>query len=328
MYGRKWSNTIITDVSDLLIKINPEMPSDIHRAVRSLDTLKYWKGVEFRTFLLYVGIVALKDALCETEYIHFLTYFCAVTICTCNAYKKYIPIAKEMFNLYVQNYILIYGRDTITSNVHLLTHITDDMNRQRVGNLMEISTYKYENRLRLLGLNLKSCNLPLEQIARRIHESYKIEQQNQIDPDHDQPVFIPQVHCLLKSGNDYNHAYVLIGDRFEAYNKIEIKPGIFLNNKKFGDQWILTKSEDIIQTKFFIKKQNHFYICGTKIRQKAPFFEMPITSSKLHIYMSNGDFDNELSFHRIDSVMAKLTCLKYKDSLVFIPILHTMEMFM
>lgn len=95
-----------------------------------------------------------------------------------------------------------------------------------------------------------------------------------------------------------------------------------------GDVLSKDVSEDIIQTKFFIKKQNHFYICGTKIKEKVPFFEMPITSSKLHIYMSNVEFNNELSLHSVDSVMAKLTCLKYKDCLVFIPILHTMELFM
>lgn len=318
-YERKWSKNTTAKVSSMLIKINTEMPSDMHRAVRSLDSIKYWKGVEFRTFLLYVGIVVLKDTLCQTEYIHFLTYFCAVTICSCNVYKKFIPMAKQMFNAYVENYILIYGRDSIGSNVHNLTHITDDMERQKVGNIMDISTYKYENSLRLMGLNIKHCNLPLEQIARRIIESSKIQQNKQCEPDRQQ-VFKPNVHGPF----EFSDARM----PWQAYNKIEVKPGISLNNKKYGDQWILTKTEDIIRVKFIIEKQNNFYICGSKIKQKGPFFETPLTSTKLHIYLSDGECSDEVSFHNINMIIAKLTCLKYNDNLVFIPILHTMEMFM
>lgn len=95
-YTRKWNKATAEKVSDLLVSINAQMPSDMHRAVRSLDLLAFWKGVEFRNFLLYVGIVALKKHLNVTEYKHFLILYTAVTICSCNVYQNFIPTAKNL----------------------------------------------------------------------------------------------------------------------------------------------------------------------------------------------------------------------------------------
>lgn len=116
--------------------------SQIHRKVRTFDYFNNYKGTEYRTFLLYLSIIVLKDFLPIDQYKHFLQLFCAVTICYTNIYKKYLPIAKELFDEYIENYIQIYGIDDIGSNVHNLSHIVDDVNR--FGNLSEISTYEFE----------------------------------------------------------------------------------------------------------------------------------------------------------------------------------------
>lgn len=174
-YRQKWTKFTTDVASKLLIKCQPQMPSDIHRAVRGLDCLKRWKGLEYRTMLLYNGMVVLKNLLPEDEYQHFLILCCAVRICSSHTYKESIPLARKLFEKYMQIYIEIYGVDTITSNVHSLIHITEDLNDLQICDLAQISTYKYENRLRLLGLNVKHCNLPLEQVARRITEKAILE---------------------------------------------------------------------------------------------------------------------------------------------------------
>lgn len=156
---------MIEMTSRFLLRCNMFMPTDIHRSVRRLDVLKFWKGVEFRCVLLYIGMVVLRPVLNDAEYQHFLLLCSAATICNCNAYKTLIPIATNMFNAYIKEYIRLYGTHTITSNVHNLAHVTEDMIKHNIGNLSEISIYKYENCLRLIGLKLKNCNKPLEQIA-------------------------------------------------------------------------------------------------------------------------------------------------------------------
>lgn len=162
-YSRKWSKQTTNSVSQYLVEANKQMPSDIHRSLRGLDELSNWKGVEFRTFLMYVGMGALRPVLENDEYEHFLLLSCACTLVSCNVYKKYKQLAKNMFKTYVEDYILLYGRHSITSNVHNLIHIADDLLENNIDSIEQISTYKYENSLRLLGLKLQTCNRPLQQ---------------------------------------------------------------------------------------------------------------------------------------------------------------------
>lgn len=62
-YKEKWSKPLVALVSRLLQKSQNNMPLDIHRAVRGLDSLRHWKGLEYRTILLYVGCVVLKQVI-------------------------------------------------------------------------------------------------------------------------------------------------------------------------------------------------------------------------------------------------------------------------
>lgn len=63
----KWCAQQIEDLSKDLILSNQTLPTEIHRSVRSPDCLKFWKGLEFRTVLMYVGVVHLKDYYLSNE---------------------------------------------------------------------------------------------------------------------------------------------------------------------------------------------------------------------------------------------------------------------
>lgn len=120
---------------------------------------------------------------------------------------------KKMFETYIQQYAEIYGRHSIGSNVHILQHITEDMTQNNVGNLMDISTYKYENTLRNLGFKVKHCNLPLEQVARRVHELSLLQKTKYKQIIHEQvKEFIPQMHHEVKFENQtvYNQMHLML----------------------------------------------------------------------------------------------------------------------
>lgn len=53
-YSAKWSAQDIRDISKLLLQSNKSIPNEIHRKMRALDTIHFWKATEFRTFLLYI----------------------------------------------------------------------------------------------------------------------------------------------------------------------------------------------------------------------------------------------------------------------------------
>lgn len=315
-YDRKWTKDLVQAISKLLITLNKQKPTEVHRAFRSLDTLRYWKGVEFRTFLLYTGMVVLKDALSSIEYTHFLTLCCAVTICSCKIYKQYIPLARKMFDAYINAYIEIYGRDTISSNIHNLCHITEDMENHNIGNLIDISTYKFENSLRLMGLDLRNCNLPLEQIARRVSESFNLQNQKKYNSEDFSESF-PRVQYESIDSNRI--------EGYKMYHKIIIKPNVMLSNRKLGDQWFLTRRGDIVQFKYAIAKGSSFQICGARVQFKEAFFSEPIISTNLFIYQSNGEVCDEITIFDLNEIISKLICLTTNQNSVFMPLLHTLE---
>lgn len=77
----KWRASDISTVNDFLDDC--KVPSEIHRSVRNLSSLGHWKASEFRTFLLFLSIVILPEALNTDAMKHFLSFFfCAITICS------------------------------------------------------------------------------------------------------------------------------------------------------------------------------------------------------------------------------------------------------
>lgn len=283
------------------------MPSDIHRSIRNLNCVKKWKGIEFRTILIYVGMVVLEDVLDTDEFNHFMTLCCAVRICLSGSYKHYLPIAEKMFKNYVHNYGCLYGHHTIGSNVHLLNHIVEDMNRNNIDNLMNLSTYPFENCLRLLGLNLKHGHLPLEQVSRRVIEKFQLKDRN---PFHTQ-IFTPQV------------SYPCNRENSKVFRKVQITSDLMLNSKKLADSWFLTKTNQIVQMIHAKMENNRIKIVGSVIQQQHAAFTFPIDSTRLKIFASDAKQYDSLQIFDLDSIDSKVMCLPFKNENIFIPILHT-----
>lgn len=313
---QKWSKALTALASRLLLNCSRQMPShDFHRKPKNFDNLKRWKGVEFRQLLLYIGIVIFKRILDEKSYNHFKILFCAVQVCSCTAYKQFQTLADKMFKMYVTNYPALYGVHSVGSNVHNIIHIVDDLRHHDVGNLIELSTYKYENALRLLGLKLKHTNLPLEQMARRIMEDSTLNYDDLISKNDDSKKKKPIVsHQTQRSKKEYE--------------KIEIATDVVLTSRNSSDCWFLTDTKEIVRMKYVFRDDStHEYkIAGQVVEKKEAFFEIPIVSTNLNIFMSNENVTNKLSFYDLRSIYAKIICLPYdKDTYVYMPLLHTIE---
>lgn len=317
-YKHKWSKSTIESISKYLHEANQRMPTEIHRSLRSLEEMNKWKGVEFRSFLMYIGIVVLKPVLQNDEYEHFLMLCCACHLVSCKIYKNYIPLAKSMFKIYVQQYCNLYGRHSISSNVHNLIHVVDDLIENNLESIEQISTYKYENSLRLLTLKLQNCNRPLEQISRRLIEifhlkTYILESGNEnYETDHDHE-FKPTVANEIKAIK--NH-----------FTTIVIKPGITMSSRKMGDQWFLTHHGDIVKMEYVTKVGNVYKIVGFSLTSMGYFFSKPIRSNCLNIFKSDGELSSNLSTYDISSIAAKMICLDSEENFVYIPLLHSLEM--
>lgn len=307
-YGFKWSKKDIIAINRHIIECNKDMPSDMHRSLRTLDFWKYWKATEFRTFLMYTGMVILKDFLETEAYEHFLTLCCAVRLCSSDSYEDMLPLVKNLFDEFVENFITMYGEDNVVSNVHNLRHIHRDV--ERFGNINSISTYKFENSLRLMKLNLQFSDSPLEQLSRRLIEM-SIEPKLSVNTI-DSVTFVPELKYL-----DESNAF---GPRFKY---LRFSANCFLSVKKSGDKWFLTQDRDIVEMKFAYRFGRDYYIRGNSIKKKFDFFTQPFSSNYANIFITESE-TNASKDYSIECIKCKLICLNYHNQYVFIPLLHSM----
>ncbi|XP_053674051.1 uncharacterized protein LOC128724349 [Anopheles nili] len=152
------------------------LPSEINRKLRSIKYLEFWKGSEFRTFLHYGSIVVLQGKIDDAAYNHFLKFFCAVSIFSSHVYEHHWEFGNELLQQFVAEFGTVYKDSLISSNVHNLLHVYDEV--CRFGPLDSISTYPYENNLQRLKRLHRTGNKSLEQLVNRLAEIDKV----QIDP--------------------------------------------------------------------------------------------------------------------------------------------------
>lgn len=305
-FPRAWSKNVTIAISAFLAKWNKTRPSDLHRKIRSLNDIKYWKGTEFRTFLLYVGIVALKDRLGQEEYTMFLKYFCAVTICSSDKYRAYLTLARQLFNDFIESHIAIYGESSITINIHNTSHVIDDV--EMFGSLDTISAYKFESLLHDLKLGLQQCNHPLAQIVRRVSETAAVSKPNLHKPNENFPKL--------------NYPFVT-PENIAAFREIKYKSKATLSSRSGKDKWFLTNKNQIVELEYITKVQNKYMIRGCVLKNVEDFFKLPFDSRHLNIFMcDNEKFASQ--FFEIDVIKAKMFAIPYKNKNVFIPLLHTL----
>lgn len=292
----KWSAKLIKELSDTLVAI--KLPIEIHRAMRGLDYVNHWKASEFGTFLNYIGIVVFKKVLNKEHYKNFVRLFCATTICSTNYYKRFLPVAKVLFNQFIDKYYEQFG--SVTSNIHNLVHVVDEIERK--GPLPSISTYPFENHLQQIKKTVRSGRLPLSQIINRMSErdshNFQVSSDNQTFPSFKEPSKIDksQFHRLLINSN------------------------CTLRSKSV-DKWFLTKEHQIIGMNF----ANSEGIYGNEIiTPKSLLFDDPLTSFCLNVFIIKGKLTyNDQRLYPMNSMLCKLVIVISDNDTVFVPMLHT-----
>lgn len=206
----------------------------------------------------------------------------------------------------------------MTSNVHNLTHLVDDV--KRYGELDTFSTYPFENMLGQIKRLLRSGKNPLVQAAKRISEQSAFEKAN-VSPEaskviltkkrtaHDLPPLIS-----LSFTNVKEHRF---------FSKIEFDD--FSLSTDRANKWFLTKANEIARLMNIVCDKNIVSLFCSTTAQKKDFFETPIKSSTLDVYVcdwANADFEDKLL--KASDIKCKLVHLEYDDRFdVFIPLMHT-----
>lgn len=293
----KWCAQDIENVNVFLN--NSKLPSEIHRAVRTLDCLAYWKASEFRTFLHYLSIIILPDVLRPDAYRHFLALFCSVTICSSQNYNQLLRLARDMLDYFVENYKQFYGAEYITSNVHNLLHVVDEV--ERFGPLPTFNAYPFENKLYSIKNMIRQGNKPLSQIAKRLSE-----QNNN---------FTSLTKKKFEKPFLTKHKNITVL-HFEH----------FILSSKFRNKYFMSVTDDIIEHKYITVEGKLINIHGKLLSEKTLVFEKPIRSSFLNIYKvseSSVLLSNQNKVLCPKDVKCKLVCITKSGYLYFFPLLHT-----
>lgn len=309
---KKLSVHQVKEMSLALIKCNEFRPKELHRAVRGMDSLAHWKGLEYRTFLLYLSPTILKDFLAEEIYNHFMLLFCSITIMSCDTHiaDGLLPLAEAMLLEYLEQYIHIYGIDSINNNLHNLCHLSEDI--KRFGSLPHIAAYPFESKLGQIKQLLRNGHRPLAQVVKRISEM-----NNLIDHTSHKKKEFPYVQKQI----DVVHTHP---ECHKSFSKLFLTDGISLENNK-KNQWFMTNNGEIVKMINATYFQDTIHVFGSSLKQIDNFFEKPIESKHLHIFCSKFLLNLPTLF-TMSNIKCKMMCLIYKNKFVFTPILHTLDL--
>lgn len=90
--------------------------------------------------------------------------------------------------------------------------------------------------------------------------------------------------------------------------------------------WFLTKSNEIVQFEYTYMMNNKVILYGSQLKNKRNFFTQPFSSSFINVYESEALFDNHKNYV-VDEIKCKMFCLSLDDKLVFVPLLHSFDVF-
>lgn len=277
-------------------------PHEINRDARSLVIFAVWKGLEFRNFLCYYGLVVVRHHLTARQFNHFMILFCAVRLAYSEKHARtQVVLIRKLFDEYVKEFKALYGPQFMTINVHNLLHVADDV--ERFGALSTISAYPFESYLGRLKAIIRAGHNPLQQIARRLIERSNIV--NDITAKTIEQPFISMkgTKCSIT---------------IPARN-------FMLCNHRDEDQWYLADGR---VTKMVGAHQidSVCFIEGLQLRSQEDFFSNPLRSSLLNIFHADATyFADQPTTTNVQNITCKFFIVKEEEAenCIFVPILHT-----
>lgn len=157
-------------LGDFLISLKEYITNDFQRKPRGIDQVCRWKATKFRTFLLYLSPVVLKNIINKECYLIFLCLHASMSILLRpNSNKRLIDFSKELLHYFVKDFANIYGNKWVSHNVrYALQYISDDY--FHFGPLDNCSAFPFENHMKVLKKYVRKSHQPLQQAVNRYSE--------------------------------------------------------------------------------------------------------------------------------------------------------------
>jgi hypothetical protein len=281
-------------MGDRLKSFAAYMPSEFSRRPRHLLYIDRFKATEFRQFLLYSGIAALRNIVETHVYRTFLcltTAFIVLLNDDLRVRHRFLNYARESLYHFVRNSAKIFGNEFVTYNVHGLLHIADDCEEFHC-NLNLISAFQFESFLCRLKNRVKSCKNALVQVSKSIL----------MERDH-------------KQNKNTNCEHQLVS-RISAHRLVL--------SSKTRDRYLFDTSQRLCVIKEVYDKGNAF-LCDIVDRQcLSNLFDVPRPSSDFMIYRISKFTSHHNRMLTVKDVWRKAIILPLeKGDFVAMPLLHS-----
>ena len=127
---RRISSDQLNVVSDTILLHYGKMPSEFACQPRGLSDLQRWKATEFRQFLIYTGIIALKGTVSSPICINFLSLSVAIRIMleeNQDYRNEHLEYVHKLLVYSVASSREFYSNSFCSYNVHCLIHLHNDV---------------------------------------------------------------------------------------------------------------------------------------------------------------------------------------------------------
>lgn len=301
----------INDISRSLVGLKIYIPSEFSRKPRIIQDVSRWKATELRQFLLYTGPVVLKNVLSEECYDNFMSLNIAMIILLSKNQSNKIEYANKLLHYFVKSFQNIYGDHFVSYNIHGLLHLVNYY--KQFGTLDSSSCFPFENHMKILKSALRKHHQPLQQIVRRYNEN-----NCSIDTE-----------ISLKTNkpkrNTHQQGPILNNLKYSSQFLFYKWSNFTIHIKRLADRFILTNKEEIVKVVNIVqlaKPNNKIIIVGYKFLNKVDFYNNPINSSQLDIWIVQ-DLSNVLQYWELTDIKSKMLILVHGNKNIAMSILHS-----
>lgn len=305
----KLSANQVQKVSEKLVKLKDFIPCEFNRKPRSLLESKRWKATEFRQFVFYTGPVVLKSTLNADMYLNFLSLHVSLTVLSNSKFHdNFLTYANSLLTYFVQTFMILYGKENISHNIHNLQHLCSDS--KRFGLLENYSAFSFENYMQQILKFIRKNEKPLEQIVFRKTEIDSLNMEKSNNKAY-HPTFCKEYFggCTLNLSDTKQFENL----KFDNFVLKIFKP----------DNCCSLKDGSILLIHNFVTASEGFYIIGVKFNTLNNFYDKPSPSSQFSIYSVRDNDVGPFEKWSINSIEHKCIKLPYnEDCSVIFPLLH------
>lgn len=287
------SQAIQSQISDRHCTIGQHFPSEFVRQPRPFSTMPYWKAVEYMTFALFTGLLALKGLVSTAVYHNFLLFHFSIFVYSKEWLQDYHSVAQRAMKSFVSNSSEIYGDHFISHNVHSCLHILHDCVTH--GALHNFSAFKFENLLQILKNRVRSGNKPLSQcdkiVSMRLNRGAAADQASYYDSKPRVVTLFPEcVRARLNESHKILNFIVRKGIRYGSQER---------------DSCVITKNKRPMLIQYIIQQGNKILFACRPFSVLEDLYVYPEQSSKFGVYCVGSPVDSRYVFISLDDILSK-----------------------